>query len=427
MGRVHNNKIKFNNGITFKGQAPSDDRLVWESYTDVFVDGDNPREAQMFNSVYKGMSIITFDSEGKTLNLICKDDSPYTPGYNITVDEDNYLDYWTNTTQEITLATFFQGGDSLDTMATLVKHGCLPAGTTISDLEEMTLSEVLKAILFETVIPVKTVNIAGSISFKNTYASVQEVGAALPTVSDINVSFTSEKWVGTASTGEIVSTFLLNKLNNSNTVKYYKETTSSNDIDMTSADYAEIASEYVKPGQRYITAVIAYDAYQNAVDTAGESVPGGHGYDGTINANTISFYGRYRIFANAFGAYTTITDGWNASKIETDKASSGWSQDNILRTNAPLLHTSAVTMYYKWPSATSSADVFKVYVPTGHTVKSIKAADNFTTKYNIDWTATKLAGTYQIPTNNGHAIGVYDVYEIKKSEGGTTNVEITIQ
>ena len=50
MGRVHNNKIKYNNGISFKGQAPSDDRLVWESYTDVFVDGENPRDAQMFNS-----------------------------------------------------------------------------------------------------------------------------------------------------------------------------------------------------------------------------------------------------------------------------------------------------------------------------------------------------------------------------------------
>lgn len=425
MGRVHNNKIKYNNGISFKGQAPSDDRLVWESYTDVFVDGENPRDAQMFNSAYKGMSIITFDSEGKTLNLICKDATPYTPGYNITVNEDNYQEYWTNTTEEITLATFFQGGEASDTMATLVKHGCLDAGVTIADLESMTISDIIKAILFETVIPVQTVNISASVAFKSNYAAVQEVGAAMPTVDDLNVTLVSEKWVSTASNGETVGTFLLNKINNGSTIKQYKETAGSDGIDMTSIAYEEIANRYVQPGQRYISASVAYDAYQNAVDTAGRLVK--EAYGGTINTSSISFYGRYKIFTNAYGAYTSLNDGWNASKVETTKASANWSQDSVLKTNAPLLHTSIVTMYYKWPSATSASDVFKIFVPTGHIIKTIKAADNFTAKYNINWTATKQSGTVQIEATNGHATGTYDVWTVKKSDGGTTNVEVTIQ
>ena len=425
MSRVHNNKIKYNNGISFKGQAPADDRLVWESYTDVFVDGENPREAQMFNSVYKGMSIITFDAEGKTLNLICKDESPYTPGNSITVNEDNYQDYWTNTTEEISIATFFQGGEASDTMATLVKHGCLPAGTTIAQLEEKTLSEILKMILFETVTPVMKNGVSASISFKSSYAAVQEVGANLPTSNDINVSFTSEKWTSTAANGDVVGTFLLNKYNDANTVKLYKETSSAAGVDMDSADYSPIAVNHVQPGQRFIGATVAYDANQNAVDTAGTLVKSGFG--GTVNTANISFYGRYRIFANAYKANTTLEAGWDESKLESDKASVGWNQSNILRDKAPLLHTSEVTMYYKWPSATSESDVFKVFVPTGHTLKSIKGADNFTKSYNMAWTATKLSGTVTITSSNGNASGTYDVYSVDKAAGGTTNVEVKIQ
>ena len=50
---------------------------------------------------------------------------------------------------------FYDGGVLPDDYKSLTKHGGLPAGTTVADLEKMTVSEVLSKIIFENAVPRK--------------------------------------------------------------------------------------------------------------------------------------------------------------------------------------------------------------------------------------------------------------------------------
>ena len=48
---------------------------------------------------------------------------------------------------------FYDGGELPDDYKSLTKHGGLPAGTTVADLEKLTVSEVLSKIIFENAVP----------------------------------------------------------------------------------------------------------------------------------------------------------------------------------------------------------------------------------------------------------------------------------
>lgn len=421
MSKLYDNALLTNNGFSMIGQMPIDDRAVWAYKTDIFVDGDNPTDASLFNKAYTGIQVVI--TEGNTVTLlVCKNAEPYTPGFNITVNEDNYKEYWSilgsDIYDKIEDATYFNI-DGVDDNAEMIDdHGNLKKGTKISYLKTLTISEILKMILFEVVDAKFASALSVSCAWKN-YSTVQEIGSEMPTVDNISVTFNPETYKCTSSGGAVIATYLLNKINESNTVKYYNddvnETTGD---DMSGSDYASIAGEYVQAGTHYCYTNVAFDAHQNAVSSDGKNVVK-MGYSGTKVTSTISFTGVYRIFTNASDIYSDMTTAWNAKNTPV----ASW---NAATKKSGSLMNGTVKTYLKWPNGTSSDEHFYIYVPVGHSITSIKAANNTTIAYDLDATVTKLSNTVVINTTNGHAQGTYDVYEVTKATG-YTNVEVIIK
>ncbi len=438
MGYTYNGKQVINNTLKLNGHAPIDQRTVIDNVADVYISVSNQSACSLFKNAYKGMVVSTFDADGNVVILSLKNDAPYrVDNTTLSVTADNYLDYWTEISEnaisaEITAATYFQGGDMADTMETLVKHGCLPARTTIADLESMTISDIIKAILFEVVEPTRDASSGpkATISWQN-YTPPREVGTELPTSANINLSFTSDIYKNIASTGEVLNTFSLNKLNRDNSQFYYGTTTGDINVDMSSEDYTAIKNGFVQEGTFYVRAVASFDKNQDATNSVGAiKVPG---YAGTVAATpaNISFVGAYKVLSNALHQYTNKSTAWSKVGIRETKDSTGWVDTTINYQDtvaAPLVTASGVTVYYKWPSGTNASDVFKVYVPSGYRISSVKvASDTATDTYNTDWQFTKTSQTrndIKTSTQRG-ANATYEVYTITKADS-MTNVEVKI-
>ena len=102
--------------------------------------------------------------------------------------------------------SFFDGGDRPADQAMLYKHGGIPAGTTVADLEKLTVSEVLARILFQTGTLKKVCDTRCYIKFGDEYIDhwgvetedgIQyiEIGARYPTYRDFKVVFQPETWI----------------------------------------------------------------------------------------------------------------------------------------------------------------------------------------------------------------------------------------
>lgn len=433
MGYSYKGKQVINNTLKINGHAPIDQRTVIDNISDVFITLSDTSACPLYKNAYKGMVVSTFDESGNVVLLSLKNDAPYrVDNTTLEVDAENYLTYWTeinesNISTEIIEATYFQGGDTPDTLATLVPHGCLDEGTTIADLETMTISEILKEILFETVEPKRVDSTAPKATIAwQSYTTPREVGSAMPTTSNIKINFTADTYKNTASNGTLLNTFTLNKLNTSNSKFYFGASSSAINTDMSSETYANLVSNYVQPGTFYVRAEVAYDAYQDAKNSVG--VVRHAGYGGTVNSTSnITFVGTYKILSNALHTYTNKSTAWSHVSDRETKDSTEWVDTKIDYSGAPLVSASA-TVYYKWPSGTNAADVLKVYVPQGYKITSVKvASDTATDTYNTNWSYTKTEEIRNdIPTSSGNGpIGSYQVYTIVKADS-MTNVEVKI-
>ena len=445
MGYTYKGKQVINNTLKLNGHSPVDQRTVIDSVDDVFISLTNQADCPLFKNAYKGMVVSTFDGDGNVVLLSLKNDAPYRVDNSTEeVTADNYLSYWTeisenNISSEITAATYFQGGEMADTMATLEKHGCLPVGTTIAQLEEKTLSEIIKMILFEVVEPKRDTSSGpkATISWKG-YTTPREVGSAMPIVTnaqtstDINLSFTSDIYKNISSSGATLNTFYLNSLSFENSKFYFGTSSSEINIDMTSAEYSALKDDFVQPGTFYVRAVAAYNKNQDAKNSVG--VKRVDGYAGEIAATpaSISFTGVYKILSNALHQYSNKSTAWSKVSVIETKDSTGWVDTNVNYQDtvaAPLVSPSGTaTVYYKWPSGTNSSDVFKVYVPSGYKISSVKiASDTATDTYNTDWAYTKTSETLtNIATSTGHGPNAtYQVYTIAKADS-MTSVEVKV-
>lgn len=98
--KVYTNIRNLNNGFRALGQFPLDDRSVLGSLTAIFIDEAKPTDCPLYNLAYLGMSISVVEGDGTEENervvstIILKDATPYTPGKVVTVNRDNYRDYW---------------------------------------------------------------------------------------------------------------------------------------------------------------------------------------------------------------------------------------------------------------------------------------------------------------------------------------------
>ena len=490
--KVYTNIKKLNNGFRALGQFPLDDRSVLRSLAGIFIDESKPTDCPLYKLAYLGMSISVVEGDGTEENervvstIILKDATPYTPGKVVTVNRDNYRDYWKVEGKDLeeyllaviddTVAAFNSSLNDLSTninahldsslnemtedmndavdiinhkisiidtsinnnslffngsmyddkgFQMLSAHGNLKKGTSVSDLEVMTMSELLANILFEVAAPKKVADATCGISWGSSsiYKSTVDVGRDLPRNTDFTTSYSSEQWNWVSSDGTVKGTVV--NLNTKGTVTYYHSATNTNSGGATSW------SGSVKEGTNgYWYATIAQNANANAVDSLGKDKDSEGNYykrpnTNTLTTSTISFVGAWKMFSNAYKVNTNAHTAWteindaapdmNAANADTQTMS------NI------FCSSSTHTFYLKWGrciNVDGNKGALYVYIPNSYSVNSIFGAnDNATDTYNVPMTY-KQEGTTTI--NNGYANGTYKKYKIEALPRYTT-VEVVIK
>lgn len=490
--KVYTNIKNLNNGFHALGQFPLDDRSVLNSLADIFIDESNPKACPLYKLAYLGMSISVVEGDGTEENervvstIILKDATPYTPGKVVTVNRDNYRNYWKVEGKDLeeyllaviddTVAAFnsslndlstninahldsslnemtedmndavdiinhkisiidssinnnslFFNGDMYENKSfqMLSAHGNLQKGTSVRDLEGMTISELLANILFEVAAPKKVADATCGISWGSSsiYKSTVDVGRDLPRNTDFTTSYSSEQWNWVSSDGTVKGTVV--NLNTKGTVTYYHSATNTNSGGATSWNGS------VKEGTNgYWYATIAQNANANAVDSLGKDKDSEGNYykrpnTNTLTTSTISFVGAWKMFSNAYKVNTNAHTAWteindaapdmNAANADTQTMS------NI------FCSSSTHTFYLKWGrciNVDGNKGALYVYIPNSYSVNSIFGAnDNATDTYNVPM-KYKQEGTTTI--NNGYANGTYKKYKIEALPRYTT-VEVVIK
>lgn len=93
MATTYTNKIIFQDGIYVNGETPLDDRLVLNSFSDLYITKGSGSSCILYQRAYKGMQ-ITIMNDGDPKELILRDVTPYQKANAVTVNASNYEDYW---------------------------------------------------------------------------------------------------------------------------------------------------------------------------------------------------------------------------------------------------------------------------------------------------------------------------------------------
>ena len=307
----------------------------------------------------------------------------------------------------------------------LSTHGNLKKGTSVRDLEAMTVSELLANILFEVAAPKKIADATCGISWGSSsiYKSTVDVGRDLPRSTDFTTSYSSERWNWTSSDGTVSGTPV--NLNTKGTVTYYHSATNTNSGGATSW------SGSVKEGTNgYWYATIAQNANANAVDSLGKDKDSEGNYykkpnTNTLTTSTISFVGAWKMFSNAYKVNTNAHTAW--TEINDAAPDMNATNADTQTMNNIFCASSTHTFYLKWGrciNVDGNKGALYVYIPNSYTVNSILGAnDNATDTYNVPMTYTQ-EGTTTI--NNGYANGTYKKYKIEAMPRYTT-VEVVIK
>lgn len=349
----------------------------------------------------------------------------------------------------------WDSGKLKDDQKMLNNHGNIPAGTTVSELKKKTVSEILGDILFENAKPVKVNDNTAYIKFKDEkYGKYVEVGTPYPYFDDFETIFIPETWqwksiANPSTVGEpqpltrYVSTkYYLHDYEHPWHPGHGPSDPNWDIYDVEGVGYGEHCAEYtIVEGDKCVyTGVITYEYLANAKDSNGEEtyVVDGETYyyakgtDGSINsANELRFTGSQNIpDSSSFEIEFNITTGWkiysNASNVSTGSL---WSVKNEepgeyvgvdeIR-NSNIFAIDKESVYLQWPSATTEAEKFYVYIPEAYEISSIAGAHDI---INDNWTAIMNASIVDedvIITNGNGIDGKYHKYNISKSSGITT-------
>ena len=63
MGKYYHNAVKVNNGLVLDGQTPIDDRFVFESIKDLFIDPASPQLCELHTNAYRGLTVACMGDE----------------------------------------------------------------------------------------------------------------------------------------------------------------------------------------------------------------------------------------------------------------------------------------------------------------------------------------------------------------------------
>lgn len=113
MATTYTNKIIFQDGIYVQGETPLDDRLVLNSFSDLYITKGSGSSCILYQRAYKGMQ-ITVMNDGNPKELILRDVTPYQKANAVTVNADNYASYWVLMGADIT--------ERIDNLETTLKN-----------------------------------------------------------------------------------------------------------------------------------------------------------------------------------------------------------------------------------------------------------------------------------------------------------------
>lgn len=379
---------------------------------------------------------------------------------------------------------YFDGGDRPDDQETLATLGGIQQGTTIEDLEKLTVSEVIARLLFQEAEPAKITDTSAYIKFTDSYIERNgilaeaspdgrqyiEIGAPYPLENDFETVFTPATW-GLMFDGKFIgekqileeyvhTTYRISDMQHPWNPGHGPGDPSWNDYDVADASYEEHYIEHrVADGDKSIYyGVIQYRALQNAHDQFGNETyidpdTGEVKYyykaeDGSfVSENMLDFTGdvsttnpyyqdanlefslwaAWRLYTNA--PYTT-KDGqyiWDNRNEEPEDTFDPSTLNAVASLAIP-----GQRVYFKWPSHTVPNASFIIYIPENYNISEIAAAHDGA---NYEWSARCKAT--QVLTDEGdpsvrairnkyNQTNDYYVYEIQKS-AGITNVMIELQ
>jgi len=366
----------------------------------------------------------------------------------------------------------FDGSSVPDGKTMVISHGGLHAGTTVEQLEEKTVSEVLCDILFEGAAPVKVCDSSLFIKFRegSSYHGYIEVGSKYPLKRDFEYVFTPETWQcmspeDGSPLGEPQPLVELDR------VEYYVLDWESVDLvgrdDDDSHDCVDIddiydnleddvlinldASNYMKHWTDYAIedgdrceyfAVAYYNGVANAKDSdgndhyedgAGNPVYYAQGIDGSVRSNKLKLSnnsrdGKHTVVLTEFD----VIAGWKiCSNSKNVSKESLWSSKDIEPGDgefagndelftSPYFTNDTSAIYMQWPSATTAEQKFYVYIPVKYKIDSVGAAnDTAFDDWSVEIDATVVDEDYKITNSNGIE-GSYKKYLLDKCSGITT-------
>ena len=418
MGKYYHNAVKVNNGLVLDGQTPIDDRFVFESIRDLFLDPASPQLCELHTNAYRGLTVAclgdtTGAETGKVYILTLIDDTPYTKGSEASVNASNYTTFWRSE------KTYEAASDLADSDKVVGYYGDA-TGLTAEQLQTMSVSDILSKVLFEYCAPSKVSDPALTIAYHsgNKYLSAVEVGTELPKSSDLKNTFVADVWKWQSQYASQYSHAAKGAdqvlCSTDGTVTYYLRKNSEDValdpltdkvVEGTSANGVIVAK---KP---YTRAADAKDSRESAVNpTTGEYYH--RGASGTAESGTLAITGAWKPWANSGSSYTSASAAWS----DKNKAVSGYTASGHVGVDS-LFDASSETFYVRFPAATTDAQPFYVWCPNSYTIKSVMAANEAVQNvFDHEWNYTAM-GTENF-TNSLGVTGTFKKYSIAKPDGG---------
>lgn len=315
--------------------------------------------------------------------------------------------------------------------ATVNKHGNLPAGTKVSDLMGMTISEILTSILFEVAYPALQSHASGTVAWITTTSSygskitndtVLDVSRAFPKTTDLKVTYTPEKYKWTASDGTTSKTY---NTTAQGSVTYYYKPESGTDVVSTEWSSMKlpvgVCQFYVK-----INSIAGSDAldsrnrnssdggtthYRLATDAAADSAN-----EVTTTAGA-KITGAWRYYSNASQTFST-SDSAMANAGTAPDAYKGLDEKI-----AALFINETTVIWLQWPQVKADGtEKLYVYIPTAYKIKAngVYQANTFSGKFDIPLNFTQDGTTETSITNGFGANGKFYKWQITPNAGITT-------
>ena len=329
---------------------------------------------------------------------------------------------------EVELNLKFDGGDTDDNFMMINKHGSLDK-KTIGELEQMTLSEIIKAILFEVVVPTRTQTESLSVAWasNSSYGGTKlvDVGRSYPTVSDLTYTYKPEQWNWVSSEGASGTAVSLSVVSSS----IWKRSSTNSTSGTITTDWSSLKAQYgANNGYFFVTLNLSEGGY--AVDSTGSTTDtNGNYYKAPVakelnSSSLLKFSASLRSYSNASKFTSSAATAWS-NRNDTTMTYNG---DSYKSTKSGLLALSGnTTIYLQWPALNEGEHCY-IYVPTTHKILSCAGADpTVSNTFNISFTPTKQSQQESI-TNDYNDTRAYDKYEVELGTGvGIVTMQVVIQ